>query len=97
MISSFRAPLSLAESPPPPASSAIRSGAQQTLASVAPVTGTLRVDAVQQSPPKLDAGERHLVEARMTNEHNAAAAAEAAREAYIKASIAAGISPLPLP
>jgi hypothetical protein len=33
----------------------------------------------------------------MTTENDAAAAAEAARDAYIKASIAAGISPLPLP
>jgi hypothetical protein len=36
------------------------------------------------------------MEARMTTEVSAAAAAEAARLAYIRASIVAGLNPLPL-
>jgi hypothetical protein len=38
-----------------------------------------------------------LLTAGLGHKTSAAAAAEAARTAYIKASIAAGISPLPLP
>lgn len=64
-----------------------------------PVTETDRRDAVHQ--PTQSAG---IVTARLAehdgSHHPAAdarAAADAAREAYIKASIAAGVSPLPLP
>jgi hypothetical protein len=63
------------------------------------VAGTLRSDAVRQ--PALAAG---IVTARLAerdeSDHpapEAKAAADAAREAYIRASIAAGLSPLPLP
>jgi hypothetical protein len=63
------------------------------------VAETLRLDTVRQ--PAVAAG---IVTARLAErdegEHPAAAAraaADAAREAYIKASIAAGVSPLPLP
>ena len=64
-----------------------------------PVAEAERFDAVRQ--PAVSAG---IVTARLAErdegEHPAAearAAADAAREAYIKASIAAGVSPLPLP
>lgn len=64
-----------------------------------PVTETALKDAVHQSA--LSPG---LVTARLAerdeSDHpavEARAAADAAREAYIKASIAAGVSPLPLP
>lgn len=97
MISSVRAQLPLAESPLPPGSYEPRPGGQYPTGTAAPVSGTLQAGAVQQSPPKLDAGNRQLIEARMATENEAAAVAEAARNAYIKASIAAGMSPLPLP
>ena len=51
---------------------------------------------VPQMGPKPAANDPELLEARMTAETSAAVAAEAARDAYIKASIAAGINPLPL-
>jgi hypothetical protein len=63
-----------------------------------PITQPIRSDAVQQ-PASLSAqvamelGE-HKKDAPATA---ARAAADAARDAYIKASIAAGVSPLPLP
>lgn len=65
----------------------------------APVAGPLRNDAVRQ-PPTLSAQvavelAEHDEDAHPTT--SARAAADAARAAYIKASIAAGISPLPLP
>jgi hypothetical protein len=46
---------------------------------------------------RTSASEAQLMTARQTPETSAAAAAEAARAAYIKASIAAGINPLPVP
>jgi hypothetical protein len=64
--------------------------------SVAPVAATALVGAVQQGRMKTGLGDAQLLAARMTAESSAAQAAEAAREAYIKASIAAGINPLPL-
>jgi hypothetical protein len=81
----------------PPASDRVTSA---PMAQTAPlVTEVERVDAVRQ--PAISAG---IVTARLAerdeSEHPAAearAAADAAREAYIKASIAAGVSPLPLP
>jgi hypothetical protein len=97
MISSIRATLPLAESPPAPALAEPRASGVHPSGVAAPVSPTLHAQAVQQAPPKAMAEERLLMEARMTSETSAAAAAEAARDAYIKASIAAGISPLPLP
>ncbi len=51
----------------------------------------------QRAQSKATTSDSQFWEGRMTTESNAAAAAEAARDAYIKASIAAGINPLPLP
>jgi hypothetical protein len=64
-----------------------------------PVAATERSDAVRQPAATMAQVAVELAE-RDEDQHpatTARAAAEAAREAYIKASIAAGISPLPLP
>lgn len=64
-----------------------------------PVTETERQDASQQSAASAALVATRLAE-RDESDHPAAEArlaANAAREAYIKASIAAGVSPLPLP
>ncbi len=97
MISSIRATLPLTESLLPPATPEPRASGVHPSGSAPPVSVTVHAQAVQQAPPKRMAGERQLMEARMNSEASAAALAEAARDAYIKASIAAGISPLPLP
>lgn len=68
-------------------------------ASMRPVTETMRHDAVQLPTAVATQVSVQLAE-RDEDKHPAAearAAAVAAREAYIKASIAAGMSPLPLP
>lgn len=81
--------------PQAPADRLISAPAAQT---APPVTDTLRVDAVRH--PAWAAG---LVAAPFAERDEsghpateARAAADAAREAYIRASIAAGINPLPL-
>lgn len=64
-----------------------------------PVTETIRKDAVHQ-PSGMAAQVAVELAEHDEDAHpatSARAAADAAREAYIKASIAAGISPLPLP
>ncbi|MCU0902722.1 MAG: hypothetical protein MUE83_02470 [Tabrizicola sp.] len=93
MITSIRAPLpvidaGLAAPVPRAVPGAIPGGA-------ATVAETALTQAVQQVPTKSAALDPHLLEARMTAETSAAQAAEDARQAYIRASIAAGLSPLP--
>jgi hypothetical protein len=64
-----------------------------------PVTETIRSDAVHQ-PAALSAQVAVEIADHDEDQHPATAAraaADAARVAYIKASIAAGVSPLPLP
>jgi hypothetical protein len=64
-----------------------------------PVSTPLRKDALAQTAATAASVTARLAE-RDESQHPAAEAriaAEAAREAYIKASIAAGVSPLPLP
>ncbi|MDP3195736.1 hypothetical protein [Tabrizicola sp.] len=68
--------------------------------SARPVTDTLRREAVHQ--PAGLAAQIAVDLAERDEDHHPAAearavAAQAARDAYIKASIAAGLSPLPLP
>jgi hypothetical protein len=67
--------------------------------SARPVAESLRRDAVQ--PPSATAAEVSVQLAEREADHHPAdearAAAIAAREAYINASIAAGMNPLPLP
>ncbi len=95
MITSIRAPLPVAEAPIP-AVAEPRPRGSHSGGAAGPVTAPMRSDAVTQAA-RTAGGEAQLMTAGMTPEPDAAAAAEAARTAYIKASIAAGISPLPLP
>lgn len=80
----------------PPADRALSAPAA---ASTRPVADTLRRDAVQAS--SATAGQVSVQLADWERDHHPAAearaAAMAAREAYIQASIAAGLSPLPMP
>ena len=95
MITSVRAPVPVAEAvSQPPLATPRPIGAG--IGSVAPVATTAFVGTVQQGPMKLGTGDPQLLEARTTSQTTAAAAAEAARAVYIRASIAAGINPLPL-
>lgn len=96
IITSIRAPIPVGETPSMPATEP-RPGGFSGTASSPPVAAPALVQAVQQMPSKPAANDPQLLEARMTAETNAAVAAEAARDAYIKASRAAGINPLPLP
>jgi len=93
-ITSIRAPVPVAETSPSPLTEPRRAGIPPTAA--AAVAAPVLLQAVQQAPSKPFASDAQLLAARTTAETSAAEAAEAARTAYIKASIAAGISPLPL-
>lgn len=95
MITSIRAPYPVAELPASPAPEARPPGAG-TQGAADPVGRPMLARAVQQVAQKPATASPQLMEARMTAETSAAVAAEAARDAYIKASIAAGINPLPM-
>jgi hypothetical protein len=95
MITSIRAPLPVADAPKPVVAEPRPLGGLPGGAA-GPVSAPMRSDAVVQVA-RASAGEAQLMTARQAPETSAAVAAEAARSAYIKASIAAGISPLPLP
>jgi hypothetical protein len=95
MITSIRAPFPVAETPMTPAPEQRPPGLSAPGAA-GPVAATQLPQAVQQMAPKRASNDPQLLEARMSAETSAAVAAEAARDAYIKASIAAGINPLPL-
>jgi hypothetical protein len=95
MITSIRAPFPVAETPMTPAPEQRPPGLSASGAA-SPVAATQMAHAVQQMAPKPAANDPQLLEARMSAETSAAVAAEAARDAYIRASIAAGINPLPL-
>lgn len=95
MITSIRAPFPVAEAPTHPASQA-RPARPEPAGGIAAVAAPLLSDAVTQTPARQAITPQQLV-TRAGADTSAAAAAEAARQAYIKASIAAGISPLPLP
>ncbi|MDM7930913.1 hypothetical protein [Tabrizicola sp.] len=79
----------------------MRGGARQPQGPAAPisqpVTAPVLLDAVPEAAAKPPGGETHFLAAQDRTEGAAAAKAEAARAAYIRASIAAGVSPLPLP
>ena len=92
IITSIRAPVPVAEVPTPPAPPSRLQGAN---GATAPVAATALEHAVQQVPPKSAATDPRVMMAWASAE--ASAAAESARQAYIKASVAAGVSPLPLP
>jgi len=97
LISAVRSAQPVAQAAPqPPPERAVSAPAA---ASTRPVGEALRRDAVH--PPSAAAAQVSVELAdRDRDRHpasDARAAAEAARNAYIKASIAAGLSPLPLP
>ena len=84
-------------SPTPPAID--RHGNAPATQGAPPVAATIRRDAVQHQAKTAGAVTAQVF-GRDEGKHPAAearAAADAARDAYIKASIAAGINPLPLP
>lgn len=97
LISAIRSQLPVQQPPAQPP--ADRGASAVAPESVRPVADTLRRDAVH-APGGTAAQVSVQLADRDAQHHPAAdarAAAQAAREAYIKASIAAGISPLPLP
>lgn len=96
IITSIRPPVPVAEQTTAVPAQA-RPGGQAPQTVAAPVGPPILAQAVVQvgSPPAAAAAQ--LLPARTNLETSAAAAAEAARTAYIRACIAAGISPLPLP
>lgn len=94
MITSIRTHLPMAEVPTP---TVTEPRPQRISGAAAPFAAPALAQAVLQVGPKSAAKDPQLIVARLIVETSAAAAAEAARDAYIKASIAAGINPLPLP
>ena len=95
MITSVRAPLPAAEIPATPVADA-RHASKPPVGESAAVAATQMAQAVQQVPPKSGTSDRQFLDARTDTETSATQAAEAARAAYIRASIAAGINPLPM-
>jgi hypothetical protein len=94
MITSFRAPLPAIDTGH--ATQETRAASLAAASGSPSVTQTALARAVQHIPAKPSAVDPRLLDAPMTAETSAAQAAEEARQAYIRASIAAGISPLPL-
>lgn len=90
MITSIRAPIPLTEVPRPPRTAEIQASPDAKPASTMPVAAPLRVGAVVQIQEKPGSTDLPLQSAQVS-------AAAAAKEAYIRASIAAGLNPLPLP
>lgn len=96
-VTTVRSQVPQPASPLPPALDRLTSAPAAT--SAPPVTQTMRRDAVQH-PAGTTASLPSMLLERDESDHPAVEAREAAaaaRKAYIKASIAAGISPLPLP
>ena len=97
LITAVRAQMPVGDSAPQTVTPDTRADLRQPAAAMAPVGETTLPDAPQPLPAKQAAVGPQMLTARDTLGSSAAATAEAARAAYIKASIAAGISPLPLP
>lgn len=95
MIMSVRAPMPVAEMqrPADPVTPLQRAALHGV---TAPVAATEQAQATQQVPGKSGTARAEMIAAGPPSETSAEAAAIAAREAYIRASLAAGISPLPL-
>ena len=96
-ITSFRAPLPAVDAATPTAANDPRADQRQPQGRIAPVSEPILRDAPQAVPAKPAAVDPNLLAARDTTEAAVTATAEAARAAYIRASLAAGINPLPLP
>ena len=97
LITAVRAQMPVGDSAQQTVTPDARADQRQPAAGMAPVGETTLPDAPQQVPAKPVAVDPQFLAARDTLDSSAAATAEAARAAYIEASIAAGISPLPLP
>lgn len=95
IITSIRAPVPVADQIG--AAPAQAGPARVTSQAAGPVGQPVLAQAVQQTSAPTGPGAPQLLPVRTTVETSAAAAAEAARAAYIRASIAAGINPLPVP
>ena len=94
MITGIRPTVSQIDSAAPAAAAPrLQGGAVASACLPAPAAEQL----VQPVAPKFGTSEPQFMAARASVQDSAAIAAEAAREAYIKASIAAGINPLPVP
>ncbi len=93
MITSIRAPIPLTEVPraPRPVETQVAPGIGPGKS--APVAAPLRADAIRQSAQKPGHDDLPFHAAQVS----ATATAEAAKAAYIRARIAAGLNPLPLP
>jgi hypothetical protein len=96
LITSIRAPLPATDTAAQPAQTAPRADMRQPLGRTTPVSEPILRDAPQPIPAKPMAVDANLLAARDTAEAAMTATAEAARAAYIRASVAAGINPLPL-
>jgi hypothetical protein len=96
LITSIRGPLAAPDHAPSPSAEPRRS-ARAPSGTSAPVAVPDLVQALRQPNRTASAAPPQFLTAPTTVETSAAEAAEAARAAYILASIAAGISPLPLP
>lgn len=93
MITGIRAALPVAEAPAAAPAEPPQKGAVDA---TAPVAAPVVERALREAGARSATSDPQLMEARMTTEVSAAAAAEAARLAYIRASIVAGLNPLPL-
>ncbi len=93
MITSIRAPIPLTEVPRPPRLAELQASPDAKPGVAAPVAAPIRTDAVRQSEDKPGPDDLPFQAVQVS----ATAAAEAAKAAYIRARIAAGLNPLPLP
>jgi hypothetical protein len=93
MITSVRAPIPVTEVPRQPRLAEVSTLANEKQGSPPPVSAPMRAEALHQAheKPGLEAPPLHAAQI------SAAAAAEAAKDTYIRARIAAGLNPLPLP
>lgn len=101
LIPAIRAQMPVADATQPSGAADLRSTSRQPQGPSAPVSVPVAdpalLDAVPQAAAKPARSELQFLAARDGAEASAQAKAEAARAAYISASIAAGVSPLPLP
>jgi hypothetical protein len=96
LITTIRAPRPMTEPPSPSTAEPLNPG--RSPPGTGPVVASpMQAQSAQQAPVKPTWADPQLLAARTTAKTNATEAAEAARQAYIRASIAAGINPLPVP
>lgn len=93
MITGIRAPIPLTEAPRAPRPVETQATPGEKPGKPTPVAAPLRTDAIRQGEEKTGPDNLPFQAVQVT----ATAAAEAAKAAYIRARIAAGLNPLPLP